>query len=296
MEEKKYYIGDINFGNPVLNASGCWCIDSDQLKELYNSSLSGIVCKTCTIFSRFGNPEPNFYHNKEDNTFFNCKGLPNFGYMYYRTLSTILKDKPFILSLANEEFYKLQLILEDYDNFVSKSVLVEINLSCPNIDSEISGYDPSKIKTLLFNLSNLHLKNIKFGFKLPPYIQLNLIDDIAKIFNYYSDILKYIVLSNSIPNCLPLENGSPVLSKKYGGMSGKHNKYIALSNVVSFFKILNEDISIIGCGGIQTVDDIVDYFKNGAKFVQLASCFYDVESNKLNIDKINNTIKEFMEK
>ena len=296
MEEKHHYIWDISFNNPILNASGCWSMDNIQLTELYNSSLSGIVCKTCTIFSKLGNPEPNYYHDKETNVVFNCKGLPNLGYLYYRNLSTKFTDKPFILSLAYEEFVKLRIILEDYDSFVDKSVLVEINLSCTNVDSEIVGYDASKIKSLLFHLSNLNLKNIKFGFKLPPYLQINLINDIVIIFNYYVDLLKYIVLSNSIPNCLPLQNGLPILSNKYGGMSGKQNKYIALSNVISFSENLHKDIAIVGCGGIETINDVNDYLKNGASFVQLASCFYDDKLNKLDIIKINEIIDTFSQK
>jgi dihydroorotate dehydrogenase len=63
-----------------------------------------------------------------------------------------------------------------------------------------------------------------------------------------------------------------------------------------FSRILNKEIKIIGCGGIDSVEDIKDYLNNGASFVQLASCFYDVESNRLSVDKINNTIKEFLQK
>jgi hypothetical protein len=39
----------------------------------------------------------------------------------------------------------------------------------------------------------------------------------------------------------------------------------------------------------------MDYLNNGASFVQLASCFYHVESNRLNIDKINKIKEEFVE-
>ena len=38
------------------------------------------------------------------------------------------------------------------------------------------------------------------------------------------------------------------------------------------------------------IEDILEYFKYGASFVQLASCFYNSQTNKLNISKINNLI------
>lgn len=291
-----FKIGDIIFENPILNASGCWCVYENQLDELYNSNLSGIVCKTCTIFSKEGNPEPNYYYHAENNIHFNSKGLPNLGYQYYRNLSQKYNNKPYIISLAFENYEDLQIVLKDFNIFVNCSVLVELNLSCPNTLSKIPGYDIYQLDKLLKVLKYINLSNIHYGFKLPPYFQLDSINDICKLFNNYTDILKYIVLSNSIPNCLPLKNGIPILSNVYGGMSGKMNKHIALSNVVSFSKLIDKKIKIVGCGGIDSINDIEDYLNNGADFVQLASCFYDVENNKLDIEKINKLIREFAEK
>ena len=156
------------------------------------------------------------------------------------------------------------------------------------------GYNCFEIEKLLGILKMYDLKNIKFGLKLPPYLQVDLMQTIANTINKFTDIVKYIVLSNSIPNCLPLDNGKPVLSKIVGGMSGKLNKYISLSNVVYFSKILSKEIVIVACGGIDSLEDIEDYLENGASFVQLASCFYDVESNTLNKNKINKVVQEFI--
>lgn len=294
--ENKLKIGNVIFDNPILNASGCWCLNENQLDELYESTLSGVVCKTCTIFSKEGKSEPNYFYNKDTNTHFNCKGLPNLGYQYYRNLSKKYTNKPYIISIAFETYEDLKTIIKDYDNYINQPFLIEINLSCPNLTSKIPGYDALQIEKLLLVLRSYKLNNIKFGFKFPPYFQLDCISTIINIINQYTDILKYIVLSNSIPNCLPLENGLPILSNTYGGMSGKTNKYISLSNVVSFSKLINKEIKIVGCGGIETINDIMDYLTNGADFVQLASCFYDLSNNKLDIDKINKIITEFKQK
>jgi dihydroorotate dehydrogenase (fumarate) len=291
--QNKFYIGDIEFENPILNASGCWCMNKEQLDELHSSSLGGVVCKTCTIFSKEGNSEPNYYYNKETNTHFNCKGLPNLGYQYYRNISKKYSQKPFIISIAFENYDELKVLLNDYDKHSNgKTFLVELNLSCPNLDSIIIGYNSYQVTKLLNILKSYNLRNIQFGLKLPPYLQVDLMDEIVKIINDFTDIVKYIVLSNSIPNCLPLNNGKAVLSKIVGGMSGKTNKYISLSNVIYFSRILNKETKIVGCGGIDTIEDVMDYLNNGASFVQLASCFYDSEINRLNIDKINKIIKE----
>jgi dihydroorotate dehydrogenase len=110
----------------------------------------------------------------------------------------------------------------------------------------------------------------------------------------YQHILVYIVSANSIPSCVPITDSQFSLSTIYGGLSGKVNKYIALSNVLTFSKKIDKNITIIGCGGIETIEDIYDYLNNGASLVQLASCFYDETNNSLNIDKINTVIDKYI--
>lgn len=294
--QNKYSIGNIQFDNPILNASGCWCMNEEQLDQLYSSGLGGIVSKTCTIFSKEGNAEPNYYYSKETNAHFNCKGLPNLGYQYYRNLAKKYTEKPYIISLAFESYDDLNVLLHDYEKYADGNpFLVELNVSCPNLHSRVIGYNSFEILKLLRILKSYNLKNIHFGLKLPPYLQVDVMDEIIRSVNEFTDIIKYVVLSNSIPNCLPLENGKPVLSKIVGGMSGKANKHISLSNVIYFSKNLDKDIKIVGCGGIETIYDIMDYLNNGASFVQLASCFYDVESNRMSVDKINKIKEKFTE-
>jgi dihydroorotate dehydrogenase (NAD+) catalytic subunit len=100
-------------------------------------------------------------------------------------------------------------------------------------------------------------------------------------------------MSNSIPITLPIYDNEFVLSNKYGGLSGKINKYIAMSNIYTIKKILKHDIKVIGCGGISDIQDIRDYEKVGADFFQLGSCFYDDCRNSLDIEKINSLIDAF---
>jgi dihydroorotate dehydrogenase (fumarate) len=291
-----YTIGSITFNTPILNASGCWSSSEEQLVELYNSQLAGIVAKTCTIFCKEGNLEPNYYEVENKNIYFNSKGLPNLGYQYYKNLALKFNQKPFIISIAYENLDKLKILLRDYESYIKSNMLVEINLSCPNTENEIPGYNKEFLESLLIYLFCLKLEKIKFGFKLPPYFQKQEIGALCKIFNDCPSVLAYIVVSNSIPNCLPVKESNTVLSTKFGGMSGKMNKYIALGNVSLFSENLSKEIKIVGCGGIETIEDINDYLNYGADFVQLASCFYNSSNNKLNIEKINNLINNYLKK
>ena len=291
-DNTKYFkdlkIGTIQFDNPILNASGCWSTDEEQIWELSQSNLAGIVSKTCTIFSQDGIKEPNYYYDQNNNIHFNCKGLPNNGYNYYKNISKNLQNKPLIISIAYTDIYQVILMLNDYDKFVDSCALVEINMSCPNAEMKIPGYHLDDIEMLLVNIRNSNYDNICVGLKLPPYFELDFMNKLSNLLNKYETYIYFIVVSNSIPNGLAIDNQKePILSNVYGGISGKINKMIALSNVKTFNSLLNETITIIGCGGINDYEDVLDYLKYGAKFVQLASCFYEKDKNKLNVERIN---------
>jgi dihydroorotate dehydrogenase len=269
---KKYYIDDVEFKNPFLNASGCWVINKEQIMELHNSKLGGIVSKTCTLFSKNGNNEPNYYYDEINDIRFNCKGLPNNGYNYYRNITPFM-NKPFFLSVALDKMKNFLTILEDYNNYSSNAnenknkYLVEINISCPNVENKIPGYHLDEIEYICSQLSNLKSSvttqtqnnTLIFGLKLPPYFEIYFIEKLANKLNLYNNVIKFITMSNSIPYTLPIYNNEFVLSNKYGGLSGKINKYISMGNIYTIKKLLKDDIKVISCGGINDIQDIIDY-------------------------------------
>lgn len=54
-----------------------------------------------------------------------------------------------------------------------------------------------------------------------------------------------------------------------GGLSGLPVKPLALSVVSQFYKATNGEVPIIGCGGIASGKDAIDFAKAGASLVQL---------------------------
>lgn len=281
-----------------LNASGCWCANEEQISELFNSSLDAILIKTCTLEPKDGNKEPNYFKLNDNDIHINSKGLPNNGYYYYKNLyNKFCKlNKKFILSVACEYDFKNTIkLLNDFNNSVIKKELVELNLSCPNVHQLIPSYNTIYLESILKTLNRENFSNLYFSLKLSPYTDYYLCNKIINIINSNNEnnTIKYVVLSNSIPNCLVLDDNKPVLSNIYGGLSGKLNKFISLSNIHYFKDKLNKDIKIIGCGGIETINDVRDYLNCGASFVQLASCFYDSSNNSLDISRINNLINQY---
>ena len=65
------------------------------------------------------------------------------------------------------------------------------------------------------------------------------------------------------------ETGFPVLENKVGGLSGASIKPIGVRCVYELKK--NIEIPIIGCGGILSYKDVVEYMMAGASAVQIGT-------------------------
>jgi dihydroorotate dehydrogenase (NAD+) catalytic subunit len=91
---------------------------------------------------------------------------------------------------------------------------------------------------------------------------------------------------------IDVETQRPILSNKFGGLSGSPIKPIALRCV---YEISSKyDIPIIGCGGISTWEDAVEFFLAGSSAIQLGSAVGD---NWVNVfDEINKGILQYMKR
>jgi len=263
-----------------MSASGSWAVHYNDLNNL-SKYFKTIVSKTCTLNSRNGNGEPNYIDIPDAKLSLNCMGMPNNGYKYYRELLPIFDTKKitYILSLDTSNLDDLEIMLKDYNLFVGNTYqIVELNLSCPNIhsnSSKLASYHPELLDEILGRLK-FKYKNLNFGLKLSPYLDRDLILNIAiKLNNHatYANNISHIICCNTIPNGLYLNNKTlkPELSAIYGGIGGFPLKLISLSNISMFRKILDPSIKIIGCGGIEKYQDIMEYYSVGAVGVQIGN-------------------------
>jgi len=280
----------------IMNASGCHCRTKAQLDSLVATGMKTIITKTCTLFPNKGNVQPVFLEIGS-NASVNCLGMPNPGYSYYRDLYLEYKFRgiTYIISMDASRQEELIEMLQDYDTYLSNlkreirmpaecKEYVEINLSCPSTTCpRIIAYDTLTFARLLESIKLLELCNIQIGLKLAPYVDKILLEQISELISKYqsSARIAYIVCSNSIPNGMVINTntGKPVLSAGTGGISGKLNKLLGISNTWQFDKNLSSSgtrqyISIIGCGGIETSDDIKEYLAAGADSVQIGRYLY----------------------
>jgi dihydroorotate dehydrogenase len=280
----------------IMNASGCYCRTKVQLDSLVAAGMKTIITKTCSLLPNKGNAQPVFLEVGTDASI-NCLGMPNQGYSYYREfyLEYKLRGITYIISMDASNCNELLEMLQDYDTYLSnlKRELrissecleyVEINLSCPSTSCpRIIAFDTLAFARLLENIKLLELCNIQIGLKLAPYVDKILLEQICQLICKYQSFarISYIVCSNSIPNGMVInaDTGKPVLSASTGGISGKLNKLLGISNTWQFNNILSNNglrksINIIGCGGIENYNDIHEYIAAGADSVQIGRYLY----------------------
>ena len=279
-----------------MNASGCHCRTKTQLDSLIAAGMQTIITKTCTLLPSKGNPQPVFIEI-DSSTSINCLGMPNPGYLYYRALylEYKLRGITYIISMDASNLEHLLEMLENYDTHLSElkrelriatecKEYVEINLSCPSTSRpRIIAYDTLALARTLESIKSLELCNLHIGLKLAPYIDKVLLAQVAELISIYQSgsRIAYIVCSNSIPNGMVINKNTyqPILSSGTGGISGKLNKLLGISNTWQFNIILSNHgrrnaIKIFGCGGIETTEDIEEYIAAGADSVQIGRYLY----------------------
>lgn len=145
----------------------------------------------------------------------------------------------------------------------SGAAAIEVNLSCPNLeDGEMFSFDSARSRDVLEALSSS--ATIPVGAKLSPNTP-DIVDVAATCHSAGAD---FVVLTNTAFGFgISLADRRPLLSGGVGGYSGPGLKPISLRCVYELSRAAPE-IPVVGCGGVSTGRDIVEYLMTGASAVQ----------------------------
>ena len=160
---------------------------------------------------------------------------------------------------------------DDFSQLVNKlkyfNILgFELNLSCPHVEKmgmEI-GDDPNAVYDIV--------RIIKKNTDKPLFVKVGIgKSDIIKIAKVAEEAgADGITAINTIRAMkIDIDTGYPVLENKIGGLSGASIKPIGVRCVYELKK--NLQIPIIGCGGILSYEDVIEYLMAGASAVQIGS-------------------------
>lgn len=255
-------IAGINLKNPLIVASGFLGLSQHIFKRLYNLGAGAIVSKSISILPREGYRNPTIV-SIDGNSYLNAVGLANPGLESFSN-EIICNDVPLFVSIVGSSFEDFAKIVNKLKNF---NILgFELNLSCPHVEKmgmEI-GDDPKAV----FDIINIVKKNTCKPLFVKVGIGNSNIITTAKIAEKAG--ADGITAINTIRAMkIDIETGCPILENKIGGLSGSSIKPIGIRCVYELKKNIN--IPIIGCGGIMSYNDVIEYLMAGASAVQIGS-------------------------
>lgn len=295
-----------------MNASGCLCTTYDELDNLNNCEyINCFISKSATLKPKIGNEKPRLYW--EDNLSINSMGLANNGLDYYNKYDLSIKDndnefddKIYMQSIAPKSIEELHEMLESlvcwckrsqeelihFHNKKSESLVcanehshgdtniggdkkyVEINLSCPNIDGKMISRNFQLLREYIESLENIdHIDDLILGLKLPSYVESWEFDEVADIIR--NSNIKFITCINSKRGLVIRDNKNVIKPNNgFGGIGGSSILPESLYNVRNFYMRLKDDnIEIIGCGGVTSGLDAYQHILCGASMVQIGTAY-----------------------
>ncbi|MDR1695207.1 MAG: dihydroorotate dehydrogenase [Endomicrobium sp.] len=276
----------IKLKNPVLTASGTFGYGYELADLIPLKKLGGIVTKTITLEPRPGNPQPRIA--EAEGGMLNTIGLQNIGVKAFageplEKLSEI--GVPVFVSVAGacvSDYVETAKILKSF-----KSVsAVELNLSCPNLKKKIVCHDLPLMSDVI--------KGVKKVSKVPVIAKLSpLVTDISELaLTAQNAGADGVTLANTYPAmAIDVKTFKPKLSTIKGGMSGACVKPMSVRCVYDAYPALK--IPIIGCGGIMTGEDAVEFMLAGATAASVGTASLVSPENLMKvIDGIEDILKE----
>ena len=276
----------VQFRNPLMLAAGIMGSTASSMNWILKSGAAGVISKSFSLNPHSGYKNPTTVG--VEGGIINAIGLSNPGVDNFKEeLKQI--DRNGNVAIASiygatpDEFSKLVCEVQDYVD------MIELNISCPHAMEGYGasiGQDCNLTHTIVS--ASVDAADIPVIAKLTPNVT-----DICEIAKACEDAgADALSLINTLgPGMkINIDVARPVLFNKFGGMSGKAIKPIAISNVYSVYECV--DIPIIGVGGIYNFEDVVEFIFAGARAVQIGTAIMDEGVNVFG--DINRDLEKFM--
>ena len=254
--------------NPVMTASGTFANGLEYQKVFDIQRLGAIVSKAVTLRPRRGNVQPRIAETAAG--MINSIGLQNIG------LEAILRDVapvwatwrvPVVVNIAGESVADYAELARRLDGVPGVSG-IEVNISCPNVEDGLEfGTDPRAAAAVT--------AAVRRRTTLPVVVKLtpNASDIVAVARAVVDAGADALTLINTFPAmAIDTEARRPALGWGSGGLSGPALKPIAIRMV--YLVAAAVDVPVIGCGGVMTGEDAVEYLMAGASAVQVGTATF----------------------
>ena len=267
MTDLSVTLGSLRLDNPIIPASGTFGFGA-EFAELYDLDILGSISfKGTTREPRFGNPTPRIAECRSG--MINSVGLQNPG------IDAVIAEE---LPRLRERFHKP--IIANISGFSTDEYaeccrridaepqveIIEVNVSCPNVHNGGMAFGTSPESAAKVTRAVKEVTTKPVFIKLSPNVT-----DIVSIAKACEDAgADGLTLVNTMLGMrIDIARRRPVIANKIGGFSGAAIFPVALRMVWQAANACK--IPVIGCGGIETAEDVVEMMMAGASAVQIGA-------------------------
>jgi dihydroorotate dehydrogenase (NAD+) catalytic subunit len=263
-------IGALRLRNPIIAASGTFGYGLEFAHLIDLNAIGGFVTKGLSLNPIQGSPAPRLCQTPSG--MLNAVGLQNIGVRAFVTEKLPVLRKYVTPVLVNifgyspEEYAEVIRILEDAPGIAG----YELNISCPNVKQGgiQFGSDPAMVSEVV-GVARRAAVSRPLWVKLSP-----LVTDIGVIAKAAEEAgADGLTVANTYPAMsIDVKARRSRLGCPTGGLSGPAIRPITLRLAWEAAKAVR--IPIIGLGGIETVDDVLEYLSVGATAVQVGTASF----------------------
>jgi len=254
-------VGGLKLRNPVMPASGTFAEGLAPLVPF--ERLGALVTKTITAELREGNPVRRAAETASG-AIWNI-GIPSKGVEYFlrETLPFYRRfDAPLVVSVAAPTAAGFAEIVEQLD--APGIAAIEANISCPSLEADGDCFAACPTSTALA------VGRLRRATRLPLWVKLTpntgVVAAVARAAeDNGADAL--VVANTVLAMAIDIETFAPKLGGVLGGLSGPAVKPIIVRMTYQCARAVK--IPIVGCGGICSAEDAVEFMLAGASAVQV---------------------------
>ena len=282
-------VGALRLQNPIITASGTFGYGLEFAHLVDLNRLGGLVTKGISREPIDGAPAPRLCETASG--MLNAVGLQNIG------VEVFVQDKLPLLRKYNThiivnvfgyclgDYLEVIRRLENNDGIAA----YELNISCPNVKrgGMQFGSDPGSVAEVVGAARKVAAKR-PLWVKLMPLVT-NIGEIAAAAEAAGADAL---TVANTYPAmAVDVRTRRSRIGNSTGGLSGPAIKPLTLRLVWEVSKAVK--IPVVGLGGIETVEDVLEYVTVGASAVQVGTAsFSDPKASEAIIGGLENALKE----
>jgi len=267
IDDKNYNLSveldNIQLRNPTMLASGILGISQGIFERLYRENIGAVVTKSISVSPMKGYPNPTVIP-LGGGSYLNAVGLSNPGVDAFSRELSQNKNVPIFISLVGSSEKEFSKMVKTFDTL--NIIGYEINLSCPHVSKmgmEV-GDDPEAVNKIV--------KTVRMNTCKPISVKVGVGSiDVVELARVAIDAGANIITAINTLRAMSIdiETMMPILSNRIGGLSGNAIKPIGIRCVYEISKKL--EVPVIGCGGVSSWNDVIEYMIAGASAVQIGS-------------------------